>query len=125
MTRRPLTLLVALAAVPAAAQAPYKLPPKEVTLLLDAPPPPEVVVSPAGDTVLLAEPEAYPPIALLAEPVLRLGGVRISPATGGRQRLLRRESGSPSRRGAPSTSRATAPPWPATARSSTASTSSP
>ena len=39
--------------------------------------------------LLLAEPEAYPPIALLAEPVLRLGGVRISPATGCRQRTFR------------------------------------
>ena len=46
-------------------------------------------MSPTGDAVLLAEPEAYPPIALLAEPVLRLGGVRISPATGCRQRTFR------------------------------------
>src|SRR5512139_2383315 len=89
MTRRLLTLLVAISAGPAAAQAPYKVPPKEVVDLLDAPPPPQVVVSPAGDAVLLVEPEAYPPIALLAEPVLRLGGARISPATGARQRTLR------------------------------------
>jgi dipeptidyl aminopeptidase/acylaminoacyl peptidase len=78
-----------LLALPAFAQAPYKQPPKEVVDLLDAPPPPQVVVSPRGDAVLLAEPEAYPPIALLAEPVLRLGGVRISPATGCRQRTFR------------------------------------
>ncbi|HEX9189660.1 MAG TPA: prolyl oligopeptidase family serine peptidase [Vicinamibacteria bacterium] len=89
MTRRWLTLLTAMSALPAAAQAPYKLPPPEVVRLVDAPPPPQVVVSPTGDAVLLAEPEAYPPIALLAEPVLRLGGVRINPATGGRQRTLR------------------------------------
>ena len=76
-------------ALPAAAQAPYKLPPKEVVALVDAPPPPQAVVSPTGDAVLLAQPEAYPPIALLAEPVLRLGGVRISPATGCRQRTFR------------------------------------
>ncbi len=75
--------------LPASAQEPYKLPPKEVVDLVDAPPPPQAVVSPTGDAVLLAEPEAYPPIALLAEPVLRLGGVRISPATGCRQRTFR------------------------------------
>ena len=84
-----LPVLLALLAVPASAQAPYKLPPKEVVELVDAPPPPQAVVSPTGDAVLLAEPEAYPPIALLAEPVLRLGGVRISPATGCRQRTSR------------------------------------
>jgi dipeptidyl aminopeptidase/acylaminoacyl peptidase len=89
MTRRLLTIGAVLAAVPAAAQAPYKLPPKEVVDLVDAPPPPQVVVSPTGEAVLLADPEAYPPIALLAEPILRLGGVRLSPATGCRQRTFR------------------------------------
>ena len=89
MTRRFLTLALILAALPAAAQAPYKLPPKEVVNVIDAPPPPQAVVSPTGDAVFLAEPEAYPPIALLAEPVLRLGGIRITPATGCRQRTFR------------------------------------
>ena len=84
-----LPVLLLFSALPASAQAPYKLPPKEVVDLVDAPPPPQAVVSPTGDAVLLAEPEAYPPIALLAEPVLRLGGVRISPATGCRQRTFR------------------------------------
>ena len=82
-------VLLALLASPASAQAPYKLPPKEVVDLVDAPPPPQAVVSPTGDAVLLVEPEAYPPIALLAEPILRLGGIRINPATGCRQRTLR------------------------------------
>jgi dipeptidyl aminopeptidase/acylaminoacyl peptidase len=88
MTRM-LTLGLVLAALPAAAQAPYKLPPKEVVDLVDAPPPPQAVVSPTGEALLLAEPEAYPPIALLAEPILRIGGVRLSPATGCRQRTFR------------------------------------
>jgi dipeptidyl aminopeptidase/acylaminoacyl peptidase len=88
-SRHLLPVLLALLALPAAAQAPYKLPPKEVVDLVDAPPPPQAVVSPTGDTVLLAEPEAYPPIALLAQPILRLGGVRIVPATGCRQRAFR------------------------------------
>ena len=89
MTRRLLTIAFVLTALPAAAQAPYKLPPKEVVDVIDAPPPPQALVSPTGDAVLLAEPEAYPPIALLAEPILRIGGVRISPATGCRQRTFR------------------------------------
>jgi dipeptidyl aminopeptidase/acylaminoacyl peptidase len=88
-SRSLLPALLALLAVPASGQAPYKLPSKEVVDLVDAPPPPQAVVSPTGDAVLLAEPEAYPPIALLAEPVLRLGGVRISPATSCRQRTFR------------------------------------
>jgi dipeptidyl aminopeptidase/acylaminoacyl peptidase len=74
---------------PASGQAPYKLPPQSVVDLVDAPLPPQAVVSPANDAVLLVEPEAYPPIALLAQPVLRLAGVRITPATGCRQRTLR------------------------------------
>ena len=89
MTSRVLTIGFVLAALPVAAQAPYKLPPKEVVDIVDAPPPPQAVVSPTGDAVLLAEPEAYPPIALLAEPILRIGGVRISPATSCRQRSFR------------------------------------
>ncbi len=89
MSRKFLTFALVLAALPAAAQAPYKLPPKEVVDLVDAPPPPQAVVSPTGDAVLLVDPEAYPPIVLLAEPILRLGGVRISPATGCRQRTYR------------------------------------
>ena len=86
---RLLPLFLMLAAVPAAGQSPYKLPPKEVVDLIDAAPPPESYVSPRGEVVLLAEPEAYPPIALLAEPILRVGGVRIAPATGCRQRTYR------------------------------------
>jgi dipeptidyl aminopeptidase/acylaminoacyl peptidase len=89
MTRKLLTIAVALAALPAAGQEPYKRPPQEVVDLVDAPPPPQAVASPTGGAVLLAEPEAYPPIALLAEPVLRLAGVRIAPATGCRQRTFR------------------------------------
>lgn len=91
MMLRPLLAVLGalLAALPAVAEAPYKLPPREIMDLIDAPPPPQVVVSPTGDAVLLVEPEAYPPIALLAQPVLRLGGVRISPATGCRQRTFR------------------------------------
>ena len=73
----------------ASGQTPYKLPPQSVVDLVDAPPPAQAIVSPATDAVLLVDPEAYPPIALLAQPMLRLAGVRITPATGCRQRTLR------------------------------------
>ena len=84
-----LTVGLALAAGAASGQTAYKLPPKAVVDLVDAPLPAQAVVSPTGDAVLLVDPEAYPPIAVLAEPMLRLAGVRITPATGCRQRTLR------------------------------------
>jgi dipeptidyl aminopeptidase/acylaminoacyl peptidase len=79
-------LLLAVAAVPAAGQTPYRMPPKDVVAILDAPPPPLVLTSPARDAILLVDVQAYPSIAVLAEPVLRLAGVRIDPRIGSRQR---------------------------------------
>jgi len=55
----------------AAGQTPYKLPPQDVVDLVDAPLSAQALVSPANDAVLLVEPEAYPPIAFLAQPLLR------------------------------------------------------
>jgi dipeptidyl aminopeptidase/acylaminoacyl peptidase len=88
--KRSLTLVLAVAvAAPVFAQAPYKLPPPEVVAMIDAAPAPEAVLSPSGDVALLVEAEAYPPIALLSEPLLRIGGIRITPAINGRQRVRR------------------------------------
>ena len=70
------------------AQVAYKLPPKEVVDILDAPPTPMVSVSQRGDALILQEFQAHPPIALLARPFLRLGGVRIDPEQNSRQRLV-------------------------------------
>lgn len=67
----------------------YRLPPKEIVEIVDAPAPPQTVVSPAGDVVLLVGVETYPPISLLAQPTHRLAGVRISAALGARQRTMR------------------------------------
>ena len=81
------TIGVGLISVAARGQSTYKLPPPEVVKILDAPPTPAVVVSPARDTMLLVEPEgSHPPIQQLARPLLRLAGVRIDPALGARQR---------------------------------------
>jgi dipeptidyl aminopeptidase/acylaminoacyl peptidase len=74
---------------PLAADTPYKLPPKPIVDVLDAAPPPLTLASPTGDALLVADVEANPPIALLAQPILRLAGVRIAPALSSRQRTLR------------------------------------
>src|SRR5438874_10707599 len=77
-------ILLLLMTVPDAdAQTPYRRPPKAVTDILDAPPPPAVSVSPTRDTIALVQSNRYPPIADLAEPMLRLAGLRINPRTNG------------------------------------------
>jgi dipeptidyl aminopeptidase/acylaminoacyl peptidase len=69
------------------AQEPYKLPPKEVIDIVDAPPTPMVSMSPADDTMALIERESMPTIAYLSEPILRIAGMRITPGFNSRQVL--------------------------------------
>ncbi|MEW5901347.1 MAG: S9 family peptidase, partial [Acidobacteriota bacterium] len=71
-----------------AGQTPYKLPPKEVVAILDAPPPPRPVMSPRGDMMVLVEYQAMPLLADLAQPLLRIGGLRITPQTNSRQQMI-------------------------------------
>lgn len=68
------------------AQEGYKKAPPEVASILSAPVTPTVFVSPARDMMLLATGLRYPPIADLAEPMLRLAGQRINPNTNGPHR---------------------------------------
>jgi dipeptidyl aminopeptidase/acylaminoacyl peptidase len=70
-----------------AAQEPYKLPPKEVIDIVEAPPTPMVSMSPAGDTMALFERESMPTIAYVSEPILRIAGMRITPTFNSRQVL--------------------------------------
>jgi dipeptidyl aminopeptidase/acylaminoacyl peptidase len=72
-----------LTASPLEAQTGYQKPPREVLDILQAPPTPQVSVSPAGDHLLLVQGDAAPAIAELAQPMLRLAGLRINPATNG------------------------------------------
>lgn len=65
----------------------FKEPPKAVRDVIDASPSPTVVFSPDRDRMLLVETQQYPPLAVLAEPVLRLAGVKINPVTGARRRI--------------------------------------
>ncbi len=71
------------------AQTGYQKPPQAVLDILNAPAPPQVSVSPAGDRIALIEIERYPSIAELAKPMLRLAGERINPKTNGPHRPTR------------------------------------
>ena len=84
-----LALLLA-AALPSALRAqdnlPYRTPGAALAAVVDAPVAPTVVLSPdRSQLLLLARPEA-PSIAELAQPELKLAGLRINPATNGRSR---------------------------------------
>ena len=61
----------------------YQKPPKLILDLLDSPGEPALVLSPARDFALQGRPVRYPPIAELAQPMLRLAGMRINPKTNG------------------------------------------
>ncbi|MDP1571412.1 MAG: prolyl oligopeptidase family serine peptidase [Vicinamibacterales bacterium] len=64
----------------------YQLPPQVIVDILDAPPPPQVYVSPARDVVAQLERASMPSIAELAQPMLRLAGLRIHPGYNGPHR---------------------------------------
>ena len=66
---------------PAATASGYNQPPQNVLDVLHAPPPPQPSVSPTRETILLISDVEYPPIAQVAEPFLRLAGVRVEPRT--------------------------------------------
>ena len=73
-------LVIACASI-ALAQQGYKKPPKEVLEILNAPVTPTALVSPTRDNILLSTGLRYPPLADLAQPMLRLAGRRINPAS--------------------------------------------
>ncbi|HXG10120.1 MAG TPA: prolyl oligopeptidase family serine peptidase [Gemmataceae bacterium] len=78
-----LVLLSAGAGLRGQAPVTYQRPPQNIRNILDAPAPPQVSVSPTRDYLLLIQTDRYPPIADLAEPMLRLAGLRINPTTNG------------------------------------------
>src|SRR5215471_15670095 len=59
----------------------YDKPPQAVLDVLRAPAPPQPMVSPTHDAILLVSWVRYPPIAQVAEPYLKLAGVRVEPRT--------------------------------------------
>jgi dipeptidyl aminopeptidase/acylaminoacyl peptidase len=64
----------------------YQTPPKEIADLVNAAPTPLVSFSRSGDFMLVLERAGYPSIEELAQPELRIGGIRINPATNGPSR---------------------------------------
>ena len=64
----------------------YRLPPKPLVDLLDAPPTPGVDFAPDGRHLLLLEREAMPSIADVSRRMLRVAGVRIDPVANARYR---------------------------------------
>ena len=59
----------------------YRTPPDPLLKVMRAPLPPEVMVDPTGRTLMLIDSDPYPSIERVAEPYLKLGGVRIEPRT--------------------------------------------
>lgn len=80
------SIAVLLLLVAGLAQSGYKKPPKEIQEILDSPSIPAVSISPGRDKIGLLEPLRYPPISELAEPMLRLAGVRINPKNNAQHR---------------------------------------
>src|SRR5262245_50122028 len=62
----------------------YQKPPKVITDVRESPAPPLTIVSPTHNRVLIVQGRRHPPVSDLAQPMLRIGGLRINPATNGR-----------------------------------------
>ncbi|HEY3973098.1 MAG TPA: prolyl oligopeptidase family serine peptidase [Candidatus Sulfotelmatobacter sp.] len=67
------------APAPAATISGYNQPPKNILDVMLAPTPPEPMVSPTHDSILLVSWQRYPSISRVAMPFLRLAGVRVEP----------------------------------------------
>ena len=80
--------LLSLGAAHAENDAAYHTPSAAITALVDAPLTPTVVVSPDKKTLLFCERPSLPPVAELAQPELRLAGLRINPVVNGPSRDL-------------------------------------
>jgi dipeptidyl aminopeptidase/acylaminoacyl peptidase len=123
---RPVALaaLLSLAALAALAQGGYRKPPREVLDVLNAPVTPSAFISPSRETMLLATGVRYPSIADLAQPMLRLAGLRINPNTVGPHRtqyfvaytLKRIPDGAETQVTLPAGAHAGAPSWSADGR---------
>lgn len=71
---------------PAGGAPGYQLPPDDVVRILDRQQTPAITLSPTREYLLRISYEAYPPLALLARPFLKLGGIRVDPHLAARQR---------------------------------------
>src|SRR5512139_3736567 len=80
---RRLLMSLAICATLASAQEKYQKPPQQILDVLNAPVTPSLSMNPTRDHALLIEPVAYLGIADLAQPVVRIAGLRINPANNG------------------------------------------
>jgi dipeptidyl aminopeptidase/acylaminoacyl peptidase len=64
----------------------YQMPPQILADIIDAPPTPSVSLSPDNQWLLHLERPGYPPISEVAQPELRLAGLRINPRSNGPSR---------------------------------------
>src|SRR5438309_9218989 len=72
------------AQVPTAADPPrYALPPRTIVEAFDAELLPQTLLSPDKQTIALTKARAYPTIAELSQPMLRLAGLRVNAKTNG------------------------------------------
>jgi dipeptidyl aminopeptidase/acylaminoacyl peptidase len=75
---------VLIAQVPTASDPPkYVLPPKHIVDVFDAELLPGTLANPNHQSILLTKARAYPTIAEMSQPMLRLAGARINPKTNG------------------------------------------
>src|ERR1700712_1043174 len=83
--RRPISSFVLLVITTSvlAGETNYQKPPKEVLDVLNAPLTPTISVSPPRDYAILMQPTRYPSINEVAQPMLRLAGIRIDSNTNG------------------------------------------
>lgn len=65
----------------------YKRPPADVAAIVEAAPTPNVSISPARDAMMLVDYNPNPGVATLAQPFLKLGGLRVNPKINARQRI--------------------------------------
>jgi len=94
----PLLAGIALAAVcliaPAVAQHTWKLPAPRIMTIVDSPPTPNARISPRGGKMLLIQHRTHVPLSELAQPMLRLAGIRFSPSSNMQQRTSYMTGGS-------------------------------
>ena len=72
-----------LAALFLSGATPYQKPPQAVLDVLNSPLTPTLAISPTRHFAMQGQPIRYPPIAELAQPMLRIAGMRINPKTNG------------------------------------------
>ncbi|MBA3242397.1 MAG: PD40 domain-containing protein, partial [Acidobacteria bacterium] len=77
------SLFILLSAGGATQAQTYQQPPQAVLDVLNARVPPQGSISPTREYMLLLQGVRYPPISELAQPMLRLAGLRINPSTSG------------------------------------------